>query len=133
MLNGKQGINIALVDLNNDGWLDIFLTTFNEGNFVVLNPLPDDSKDNSTSRSQRRGSANQRIGLRRPQPGWLPRYRKRKLFFRGFQLANLSGKPLTNGFLITTWNSNRKPWKEFPDKPTASCFLISTQTGFPIS
>ena len=44
MLNGKQGINIALVDLNNDGWLDIFLTTFNEGNFVVLNPLPDDSR-----------------------------------------------------------------------------------------
>jgi uncharacterized membrane protein YraQ (UPF0718 family) len=43
-LNGKQGINIALVDLNNDGWLDVFLTTFNEGNFVVLNPLPDEGK-----------------------------------------------------------------------------------------
>ncbi len=39
-LRGKQAINIALVDLNNDGWLDIFLTTFNEGNFVVLNPVP---------------------------------------------------------------------------------------------
>ena len=44
MLNGKQGINIAVVDLNNDCWLDIFLTTFNEGNFVVLNPLPDDGR-----------------------------------------------------------------------------------------
>ena len=39
-LKDKQAINIALVDLNNDGWLDIFLTTFNEGNFVVLNPIP---------------------------------------------------------------------------------------------
>jgi uncharacterized membrane protein YraQ (UPF0718 family) len=39
-LKGKQAINIALVDLNNDGWLDIFLTTFNEGNFVILNPIP---------------------------------------------------------------------------------------------
>lgn len=43
-LNGKQAINIALVDLDNDGWLDIFLTTFNEGNFVVLNPLPDEGR-----------------------------------------------------------------------------------------
>jgi uncharacterized membrane protein YraQ (UPF0718 family) len=39
-LRRKQAINIALVDLNNDGWLDIFLTTFNEGNFVALNPIP---------------------------------------------------------------------------------------------
>ncbi|MBC8283055.1 MAG: VCBS repeat-containing protein [Nitrospinae bacterium] len=39
-LKGKQAINIAMVDLNNDGWLDIFLTTLNEGNFVVLNPIP---------------------------------------------------------------------------------------------
>ncbi len=44
MLNGKQAINIALVDLNNDGWLDIFLTTFNAGNFVILNPLPDEGR-----------------------------------------------------------------------------------------
>ena len=43
-LNGKQAINIALVDLNNDGWLDIFLTTFNDGNFVVLNPLPNEGQ-----------------------------------------------------------------------------------------
>ena len=43
-LNGKQAINIALVDLNNDGWLDVFLTTFNDGNFVVLNPLPDEGR-----------------------------------------------------------------------------------------
>ncbi len=43
-LNGKQAINIALVDLNNDGWLDVFLTTFNAGNFVILNPLPDEGR-----------------------------------------------------------------------------------------
>lgn len=43
-LNGKQAINIALVDLNNDGWLDIFLTTFNDGNYVILNPLPDEGR-----------------------------------------------------------------------------------------
>jgi uncharacterized membrane protein YraQ (UPF0718 family) len=43
-LKGKQGINISLVDLNNDGWLDIFLTTFNEGNFAVLNPIPVEGK-----------------------------------------------------------------------------------------
>jgi hypothetical protein len=29
-LKGKEAINIALVDLNNDGWLDIFMTTFNQ-------------------------------------------------------------------------------------------------------
>ncbi len=28
---------VAMVDLNNDGWLDIFLTTFNSGNFLILN------------------------------------------------------------------------------------------------
>mgnify|MGYP003973638805 FL=1 len=39
-LKNKQAINIALVDLNNDGWLDIFLTTFNDGNYVALNPIP---------------------------------------------------------------------------------------------
>jgi uncharacterized membrane protein YraQ (UPF0718 family) len=44
ILNGKQAINIALVDLNNDGWLDVFLTTFNDGNFVVINPLPDEGR-----------------------------------------------------------------------------------------
>ncbi|NIQ00687.1 MAG: hypothetical protein GWM98_10085, partial [Nitrospinaceae bacterium] len=30
-LRGKQGVTIAMVDLNNDGWLDFFLTTFNQG------------------------------------------------------------------------------------------------------
>ena len=33
-----------MVDLNNDGWLDVFLTTFNEGNFVILNPIPDEGR-----------------------------------------------------------------------------------------
>ncbi len=44
VLIGKQTINIALVDLNNDGWLDVFLTTFNNGNFVVLNPIPNEGQ-----------------------------------------------------------------------------------------
>ncbi|WP_420567653.1 CRTAC1 family protein [Thalassovita sp.] len=29
--------NAALVDIDNDGWLDLFLTTYLDGNFVVLN------------------------------------------------------------------------------------------------
>jgi uncharacterized membrane protein YraQ (UPF0718 family) len=36
---GKQGISVAFVDLDNDGWLDIFLTAFDEENFLWLNPL----------------------------------------------------------------------------------------------
>jgi uncharacterized membrane protein YraQ (UPF0718 family) len=28
---------VALVDMDNDGWLDLYLTTFNQGNFVLLN------------------------------------------------------------------------------------------------
>ncbi len=36
---GKEGIHIALVDLDNDGKLDVFLTTFQTGNYAVLNPL----------------------------------------------------------------------------------------------
>ena len=43
-LKGKQTINIAMVDLDNDGWLDIFLTTLNEGNYLVLNPIPVEGK-----------------------------------------------------------------------------------------
>ena len=30
-------INAALVDLNDDGWLDIVLTSYQEGNFVAYN------------------------------------------------------------------------------------------------
>ena len=29
--------NAALVDLNNDGWLDIFFTTYKRGNFILWN------------------------------------------------------------------------------------------------
>ena len=35
-LKGKQGVNIAIVDLNNDGLLDVFYTIFNGGNFVQI-------------------------------------------------------------------------------------------------
>ncbi len=37
--SGKQGISVAFVDMDNDGWLDIFLTAFDAGNFLWLNPL----------------------------------------------------------------------------------------------
>ena len=36
---GKQGISVAFVDMDNDGWLDIFLTAFDEENYLWLNPL----------------------------------------------------------------------------------------------
>jgi len=28
---------VAFVDMNNDGWLDIFFTTFNQGNYIIIN------------------------------------------------------------------------------------------------
>lgn len=36
---GKQGISVAFVDMDNDGWLDIYLTAFDEDNYLWLNPL----------------------------------------------------------------------------------------------
>jgi len=36
---GKQGISVAFVDMDNDGWLDVFLTAFDEANLLWLNPL----------------------------------------------------------------------------------------------
>ena len=32
-------IFVAMADLNRDGWLDFYITTFNEDNYLVLNPL----------------------------------------------------------------------------------------------
>ncbi len=32
-----QVVNSALVDLNNDGWLDIFFSTYRKGNYVIYN------------------------------------------------------------------------------------------------
>lgn len=37
-IRGKQAVSVALVDMDNDGWLDVFLTTFEDGNFLWLNP-----------------------------------------------------------------------------------------------
>jgi uncharacterized membrane protein YraQ (UPF0718 family) len=37
--SGKQGISVTFVDMDNDGWLDIYLTAFDEENFLWLNPL----------------------------------------------------------------------------------------------
>ncbi len=38
-MRGKQGISIALVDLDNDGWLDVYFTAFDGGNHIWLNSL----------------------------------------------------------------------------------------------
>jgi len=35
--NHEKVYAVAFVDLNNDGWLDLFFTTFNRGNYVVYN------------------------------------------------------------------------------------------------
>ena len=37
--SSKQGISVAFVDMDNDGWLDIFLAAFDEENLLWLNPL----------------------------------------------------------------------------------------------
>ncbi len=38
VLKGKEGFVVAMVDMNNDGLLDFYVTTFAEGNYLVLNP-----------------------------------------------------------------------------------------------
>lgn len=35
----KEAVNVALVDMNNDSWPDFYITTFAEGNYIILNPL----------------------------------------------------------------------------------------------
>ncbi len=40
-LAGKEVLNVAMVDLNNDGWLDIFAATFEEGNYAWIHPGTD--------------------------------------------------------------------------------------------
>jgi uncharacterized membrane protein YraQ (UPF0718 family) len=37
-LTGLQTVSVALVDMNNDGRLDVFFTTFKDGNYIWLNP-----------------------------------------------------------------------------------------------
>ena len=36
-LEDKITTNAALVDLNNDGWLDLFVSTYRHGNFMIIN------------------------------------------------------------------------------------------------
>ena len=37
-IKGKEGVSVAMVDMNNDDWLDFYVTTFAEGNYLILNP-----------------------------------------------------------------------------------------------
>ena len=39
LLTGLEGVSVALVDMDNDGWLDVFFTAFDGGNHIWLNPL----------------------------------------------------------------------------------------------
>ena len=41
----KEIIFIAMADLNRDGWLDFYLTTFGHGNYIALNPLSDKQEE----------------------------------------------------------------------------------------
>jgi uncharacterized membrane protein YraQ (UPF0718 family) len=36
-IQDKIAVNAALVDLNNDGWLDIFVSTYRHGDFMIIN------------------------------------------------------------------------------------------------
>ena len=45
----QQVYAVAFVDLDNDGWLDIFYTTFDKGNFLILNKQGDFDSDNLIS------------------------------------------------------------------------------------
>lgn len=38
-LVNSEIIFVAMADLNRDGWLDFYITTFGDGNYIVLNPL----------------------------------------------------------------------------------------------
>ncbi|NNE99298.1 MAG: hypothetical protein HKN25_09800, partial [Pyrinomonadaceae bacterium] len=44
--NDKFIVNVAFVDLNNDGWLDIWLSALEEGNFVIYSESGDFSEKN---------------------------------------------------------------------------------------
>jgi uncharacterized membrane protein YraQ (UPF0718 family) len=45
-LAGREGLLVAMADLNNDGWPDFYVTTFADGSFLVLNPLGDVPEQN---------------------------------------------------------------------------------------
>ena len=45
----QQVYAVAFIDLNNDGWLDIFYTTFDKGNFLILNRLGEFDLDSMIS------------------------------------------------------------------------------------
>lgn len=43
-------IFVAMADLNRDGWLDFYITTFGQDNYIVLNPLSATSKHQSVQK-----------------------------------------------------------------------------------
>jgi uncharacterized membrane protein YraQ (UPF0718 family) len=52
---GKQAINVALIDMNNDSLLDVVITTFEEGNFLFLNPETEGTGDKVIALPQNHG------------------------------------------------------------------------------
>ncbi len=45
-LVNSEVIFVAMADLNRDGWLDFYITTFGEENYIALNPLANATQDN---------------------------------------------------------------------------------------
>jgi hypothetical protein len=44
-LVNSEAIFVAMADLNRDGWLDFYITTYGDENYIVLNPLDHTKQD----------------------------------------------------------------------------------------
>jgi uncharacterized membrane protein YraQ (UPF0718 family) len=62
-LNRIGVLNCALVDLNNDAWLDIVFTTLNDGNYAMLNSGGRFNSDNLHKISQKPGTTGLSMGF----------------------------------------------------------------------
>jgi len=49
-------IFVAMADLDRDGWLDFYITTFGDGNYIVLNPLSGNNHNHSVRKIENNGS-----------------------------------------------------------------------------